>query len=136
MTESKDIYNKEFYGQVSESIKSVFELTTRVDERVQTIMKKQDEMERKIDSGITNQGLLSSRVSVLESKNGSLIKEDVEKIKDNLHELELQMQVVKTESQRSEGRWKTIASFGLQLVWVILAAYILYRLGIQAPAVP
>ena len=43
----------DYYIQVSENIKGIFDLTTRVDERVKIVMKKQDDMERKLDSQLS-----------------------------------------------------------------------------------
>lgn len=88
---------------ISSYLKTISELTTRVDERVQMIIKKQDDMERKIE---------------------------------RFHEIELRVQAVESNSSRGEARWKTTIGFALQVAWVMLAAYLLYKVGLQAPAVP
>jgi hypothetical protein len=45
-----DNQGENYYIQVSDSIKSIYELTTRVDERQQLLMNKVDGLEKKIDS--------------------------------------------------------------------------------------
>ena len=130
----------QYYSQVQDSIKSVFELTTRVDERVQLMMKKQDDVERKIDGISTEMKELNTRVTVLESNNGKAlaanVATEVDRLKDIIGDMKLKMQTLESRTDSSEGKWKTVLYFGLQILWVVVAAYLLYRLGIQAPAVP
>jgi hypothetical protein len=57
-------------------------------------------------------------------------------VKTELHKLEIEMQAVKIAQGGAEGRWKTIISFAVQIAWVLLAAWLLMKLGLQAPAVP
>jgi len=125
-----------YYAQVQESIQSIFELTTRVDERVQLMMKKQDNLEDKIDSQMKETNALATRVTILESRNGVQLQADLDKVKDLMHQMELKISHLDKFSATTENRWKTIGGFTLQIVWVILAAYLLFKLGIQAPAVP
>lgn len=123
-----------YYIQVSDSIKSIYELTTRVDERQQLMMSKVEQLEKKIDSVVSEYRDLEGRMRVIESKDGGTA--DISNIKEMLHRHDVRLQALEISTQGQEGRWKTIASFGIQLVWVLLAAYLLYKLGIQAPAVP
>jgi predicted nuclease with TOPRIM domain len=120
-----------YYREVSESIKSVFDLTSRIDERVKLLMKKQDELDRKLDERLQRYVEIDGRVRVLESGQGEL--NSLWKI---VHTLELDLQQVKIKTTGHENKWKTIISFAVQIAWVILAAYLLMKLGIQAPAVP
>ena len=130
----------QYYSQVQDSIKSVFELTTRVDERVQLMMKKQEDVERKIDGISSEMKELNTRVTVLESNNGKAavaqMATEVDRLKDNIGDMKLKIQTLESKTESSEGKWKTVLNFGLQILWVVVAAYLLYRLGIQAPAVP
>jgi len=125
-----------YYSQVQESIQSIFELTTRVDERVQLMMKKQEDLEDKIDAQLKEINALAIRVTMLESRNGAAMQNDVEKMKESFHQMELKMAGVEKSTAASENRWKTIGGFVLQILWVLLAAYLLFKLGLQAPAVP
>lgn len=125
----------DYYAEVSASIKSIFDLTSRIDERMKIVMKKQEEMERKLDERLESIHQLQGRMNLLESA-----KEDLEKgvgsLQSVVHSIELNLQEVKIQSDGQESKWKTIVSFGVQIAWVILAAYLLMKLGIQAPAVP
>jgi hypothetical protein len=89
-------------------------LLSRVDERVQGIMKSQDDFYEKNNE--------SSRL--------------FDSVRSDIHKLELRVQELESNTSNQEGRWKTIIGFGIQLVWVILAAFLLYKLGISSPPVP
>ena len=127
----------EYYKELTESIKSIFELTTRIDERMQLMTKKQEA----IDAALKSQGELisnlSSRIIILENSiNSKDIEQDVDKNRDKIHALEVKVNSLQISNEGTEGRWKTIVNFSLQIIWVLLAAYLLYKLGLQAPAVP
>ena len=155
------VVGEQYFLQVSESIKDLFELSTRIDERVQAIMKKQDETDNKLESMNESIGKMSSRISVLEAKTPELYKKDIGTLFDRIHENNIHLENLKNKSdtnvpiiqaveershrntadiqqlkgqtQENEGRWKSAFGFVIQIVWVILAAYLLFKLGIQAP---
>ena len=130
-----DSKNPNYHREVSESIKSVFDLTSRIDERVKYITKKQDEMSKAVENQRTKSSEVDGRMRVLES-----IKDEIEKNLSSLgqlvHTLELSLQQVQIRTTGQENKWKTAISFSVQIAWVILAAYLLAKLGVQAPAVP
>jgi len=152
---------EQYFLQVSESIKNLFELSTRIDERVQSIMKKQDETDKKIESINNSMTDMTARLSVVESKHPELYKKDIGTLFDRIHDTNIHLenlqnkcdtnvpiiqaseerthknaadiQELQSQSQANEGRWKSAFGFVIQIVWVILAAYLLFKLGIQAP---
>lgn len=152
---------EQYFMQVSESIKNLFELSTRIDERVQAVMKKQDDTDKKIETMSESISTMSARLSVVEAKNPDLYKRDIGKLFDRIHNTDLHLeslqnkcdtnipiihasedrsyqnaadiQILQSQSQQNEGRWKSAFGFIIQIVWVILAAYLLFKLGIQAP---
>ena len=152
---------EQYFLQVSESIKNLFELSTRIDERVQAIMKKQDETDKKIESMNESISKMSTRLSVVEAKSPELYKKDIGTLFDRVHDTNLHLenlqnkcdtnipiiqasdershqnladiQQLQGQTQQNEGRWKSAFGFIIQIVWVILAAYLLFKLGIQAP---
>lgn len=132
---SNENSNRDYYLQVQESIKSIYDLTTRVDERVLLLMKKQEELERKLDEQLKSDHSLDTRVNSLERIRDERIPQ-LDKLKGDLHKIEIDMQAIKITQGGQEGRWKTIVSFVVQIAWVILAAWLLVKLGLQAPAVP
>ena len=119
-----------------DQINHIIELTTRVDERVQSLMKHQHVLENKLDGQIDDINDLNIKIKIIETQDIDSILQEVKEIRSALHKLELKLQVLESSSTNQEARWKTIFSFSLQLVWVVLAAFLLYKLGLQAPAVP
>jgi len=89
-------------------------LLSRVDERVQTLIKTQESASDKSDEAF----------------------HAIATLRTDLHKMELRVQELESNTSSQESRWKTIIGFAIQLVWVILAAFLLYKLGISAPAVP
>lgn len=130
------------YKELSESINNSYQLMSRIDERMQALIKKQDSLEEKIEERAEFYASTATRLSLIEDKTKTLriessrMHEDLSKIKDKLHEIEMHLQTLQISSQGQESKWKVIFNFGLQLAWVLLAAFLLYKLGWQAPGVP
>lgn len=133
--------------QVNNSIKSIIELTTRIDERVQLMMKKQSILEGKIEYYTDSLNELKIDIKLLDSKSGITLQNEVHKcsekinqIQSKLSNLENKLDNLEKDSSEMENDWKNILkgvlSFVVQIIWVVMAAYILYKLGIQSPAVP
>jgi predicted nuclease with TOPRIM domain len=120
-----------YITQVSESIQNLFELTTRIDERMQLMTKKQDEMDKKLESQTNTINSVGTRTSVLESKSDSRLQEQVRSLETHVHQLDLKVQELESCSTRQEARWKTVAGYVMQIAWIILTAFLLYKLGLQ-----
>lgn len=124
------------HNQVSEAINSIFDLLGRVDERVQMFSHHQRSMDEKLDNLNASITDLKVKVQILESMNFSDFKNSITDIKDDFHQMEMKVQLLENNSDSQENRWKTIFGFIVQLVWVVTAAFVLYKLGISAPATP
>lgn len=122
--------------QVNESINSIIELTSRVDERVQLIMKTQKSVEDKIDAQLQFFNELNTRVKILESKDTLPQLQNIKELQAMLHKIEIRIHDLEGSTDNQENRWKNIFGFVIQLVWVVLAAILLYKLGLQAPDLP
>ncbi len=124
--------------ELKESIKSIVELTTRVDERVQNVIKQQLSIDEKINRQSEAIGELNTKVKILESHSVFTAEDKrlAAATRDELHRVELKINELQQSNNSQEQRWKAIFSFSVQLIWVILAAYLLYKMGIQSPDVP
>lgn len=100
-----------YYLQVFESIHDVYELASRIDERVQSHTKKLDEIDKELDD----------------------LDKDIDKLQDRSHQVDLKLQELESNTNRQEGRWRTIGSYVMQIIWIVITAYLLYKLGLQAP---
>ena len=122
---------KEYYLEVSKSIKSVYDLTARIDERVKLLMSKQEETQRKLDQHMNRVSDLDGRIMVIESKNGEAAIKQLGLLREDFHKLEGRIQVVEISSAGNEGKWKIIIDFGVKILWIIVGSYALLKLGLN-----
>jgi predicted nuclease with TOPRIM domain len=120
--------SEQFFTQVSESIKSVFNLTSRIDERVKMIHEKQQEMDKKFSRLIESLGTLNSRVSVLESTSET---EEIQDLEKTVHNMELILKEVELKSAGNTGKWAVAADFGIKILWALVAAAAIYYMGFK-----
>lgn len=126
-------------SQTSDNIKTLFETITRIDERVKVIQSQHELTEEHI-LNINNQHVtILQKLVVLEHQqsaaDGSLprqINDCVEAIRD----LDKRLVSIERDKGRSDDRWNKITTFVIQLIWVVLAAYVLTKLQLQSPAIP
>lgn len=144
---------EQFFGQVSDSIQLVFDLTSRIDERVKMLIEQQNDLEGRVEKLLEMHQSSNSRLVLLESKEYPSLKEDLARIKENvltialiskeveglqskIQTLEIKSEMIAMKMGTHDNRWllafDTIWKLGLMLV----AGYILYKLGLQAPPVP
>ena len=123
-------------SQTSENIQKLFELSTRIDERVKEIQNKQAGFHERLEKVMSGHQNVLQKVAVLESKDGAALIEDIDECKKELVTLDKRIAVVEGSTDQSKDRWNRIFTFVIQLVWVLLAAWLLVKLNLQAPAVP
>lgn len=61
------------------------------------------------------------------------IEEKIDKIIENSHELDVRLKSLEIAKGGYEENWKSIVNFVVQVIWVVMAAYILMKLGLQSP---
>jgi len=129
-------------SQTSDNIQKLFELSTRIDERVKAIQSKQEDLDERIADVVRVHVQIMQKVAVLESQIGGersfavRLEECHKEVNAELIKLDKRLSLVEGQTNTSQDRWNKIFTFVIQIVWVILAAYLLTKLGIQAPAVP
>ena len=64
----------------------------------------------------------------LESQIESL-KKDIKKLENKINNSDNN----KVTQDGKEKKWNMFINFGIQLLWVIMAAYLLFKLGLEAP---
>ena len=119
--------DKELIG----SFKSLYDLATRIDERVKNLINRADTHDKKIDEILDTQKDIEGRLRVLESK-----VEETKETENTLSAMGTRLHAVEISKSGQDDRWKTIINFFVQLSLILVAAYILYKLGLQAPATP
>ncbi len=119
----------EFYRQVSESIKLVFDLTSRIDERVKFLVEQHGEANDKIEKLMDRQEGIVSRLSVLENKNGNGLKEDVYDMKNLVRALEIKVASLEIHSASHTNKWSTATDFVFKVIVTAIGAMLAWKIG-------
>lgn len=126
-----DSFSSNNPSQNTENIQKLFDFMSRVDERLKLVNNNQEQFLRKIENSSDKQIELFRKLAVLESHQS-----DVSKINESIRDMEKRLSKIEIDHGNHSERWKTVANFIIQLIWVILAAYLLTKLNLQSPAVP
>ena len=162
MAATKSVTSKEgtaiaeqFFGQVSESIQLVFDLTSRIDERVKMLIERQKEIDDQIEKLLDMQQNVIHRLTHLEAKDIGSVKDDlhilsekiaviasddpkeeIEELQVKVHNLEVKMETINLRVGNHDTRWSKIFDLVWKFVLMMIAGYILYKVGFQAPPTP
>jgi chromosome segregation ATPase len=124
--------------QTSENIQKLFDFNTRIDERVKSISNEQEQLDEKIERTNQKYNELCHQLAFIEAQavTAKDILAELKTFNDDLSKLDKRLAKLESQQGAYDERWKNLASFLIQLVWVILAAYLLTKLNLQTPSVP
>lgn len=135
----EDLY-VQLLSKTSENIQKLFELSTRIDERVKSIQSTQKDADTRLAGLFESNSIILQRLAVVESTE---LGDEIEKVESEIGELgktlnsiDKRLLSVEKVSSGSEDRWKTITNFIVQLVWIVLAAFVLMKLNLNPPPGP
>lgn len=104
-----------------ENSESLREIVDKSQEKIRILLKRTKELEEKNTR-------LETLLKIIENKN-------IDRLFEKIHDIEIRTQALEIiQTGRSENK-KQVVNFILQLIWVVLAAYILLKLGLQGPPV-
>ena len=121
--------NGDFDSEMSKSIKSLFELTTRIDEKVKLLCELSTKVDLNYNSFMETKIELLQRITALESKNGSELKKQLENLSDNFRKIEVQVQASEIISKGHHNRLEKITDNGMKLLIAVAAAFIIWKSG-------
>jgi hypothetical protein len=122
---------REEHKPSDETLRNLSDLTTRMDERIKSIQIKEEELNKKNES--INQKYIEMFQKIVNIEvNQSSLMENLLKI----NEIDKRLSKLEEINGAQNERWRNIANFLLQLIWVILAAYLLAKLNLQPPELP
>lgn len=122
--------------QVSDNIQKLSELSTRIDERVKSIQSKQDDFDIRMAEVIKTNTELMHRLIVLEQTNGQSLRLIVDDTAQQVIDIDKRLIKLELSSNKQESRWNGIIQFGIQLAWICLASWVLFKMGLNSPSVP
>lgn len=124
--------------QISDNIQKLFDISSRFDERVKGLKSKHEVLDKRLEDINEQQVEVFKKIAVLEDRHFNSLdrQQQVNDLREFLIDLDKRLAKLENETGIHNQRWKDIAAFIVQLIWVILAAYLLTKLNLQAPAVP
>jgi hypothetical protein len=132
----KDDISIQVLSQTSDSIQKLFDLSTRIDERAKAIVIKQTDLQIRLENLIIAHTDAVQRLAVVESKLQIPIHEEMIAFGKSFNEVDKRLAAVEHSSKGNESRWNSMFQFVIQLVWIVLAAYVLFKLNLNPPPVP
>ena len=128
------------------SIQEVLELASRLDERMNLCLENQRTMHARFErfqdwaqKNSDQQNELAQRVSVLESKNGnkySKLEEEVQTLREKLITTTHKITQLELGQQNYQSTVKTYTEMVLRIVWTVITAYVLVRMGLSNGPIP
>ena len=126
--------------QTAENIQQLFNLSSRIDEKVKAVKEQQEDLSKQISTIAKDYKEIMKKVAVLESHSSvdglSSLLTKLEQQNHEINGMEKRLSTVESATNNSQDRWKNITSFVVQLVWIVIAAWTLMKLGLSSPPVP
>jgi hypothetical protein len=141
----KNEMNERFI-EITESMKLIFDLTSRTDERVKILIEKQNILDREILETIESNQSHTIKINFIEETVREKIREIKEKfqsldcdteceiIKGKIQDLEMKLNLMTTKLNTYDNRWMLVFDAIWKILLMCVAGYILYKLGFQAPS--
>lgn len=67
------------------------------------------------------------------SKRTLETEKELKELKELKHELKIKIQELEKQHDQNSEKWRRLIDFSVQLIWVAMAAWLLTKLGLQAP---
>lgn len=97
----------------------------RMLEKTRILSKKVSELEKDIRRFLYSKEDLEVRIKILETEH--------ERMSDHMSEMERNIKKLELNHDDRKERWNMAVNFVVQLAWVSMAAFLLSKLGLQAP---
>ena len=123
-------------SQTSDNIQRLFDLTTRIDERVKIIQDSQEETNARVKEVVDDYHQLLTRIITMEANSGRALHQESSKYFDQMSEIDKRINALEHANKGSENRWNRVFTFAIQLIWVVLASWVLYKLQLSPPNLP
>jgi DNA anti-recombination protein RmuC len=123
-------------NNLTEDLKLVLDITSRLDERAKIIADGQQKIDNRLDHFANDYNNLVSKVRVLESKNIGKIIDDLKDLEERISRMRGRVEKLEDHKEGITDKLKLASSYIFQGSFIILVCYILYRLGLSTPPMP
>ena len=124
---------------MSEQIQELMNSSIRNDERVKSILENHNDLEKRVNNIAEMTSVIKDNIHVMKSLN---VKVEVAELKNVITELHREIIVLDkrlTSNERilegAENRWSSIVKFVVQMIWLIVGTWILFKLGLSSISV-
>jgi len=129
-----DDISTQLLTQASENIHKLFELCSRTDERAKGLQTKIKRLQEEIDNIVKQQTLVGKDLAILNNEDvADSLRCQMNSCQVALVEIDRRLSNIEGSVRGSENRWEKVMTFAVQLIWVILAAWLLATLQLQSP---
>jgi len=126
---------EKFYKEVNDSLKLVFDITSRIDERMKVLIENNNDSKEKIEKLYDQHIVMLNRIVIVENKNnGQLLndlKAEVNIIESRVEHLSERLIHVEKELTQTTHKWTTVVDFIFKVGVVVIGSIILWKLGIK-----
>jgi len=127
------------YKELTQSLKSVSDVTTRIDERIKILVEDNNLFKSRFEKVAETQSALVSRLSIIESNHDiSNIKNDIVSLQEKIEflsgksiKIEQDIHMMEKSLGQHEYRWTNVVDFLYKLTTVVIGSIILWKLGIK-----
>lgn len=115
-------------SKAAKSIQNIFDAVARIDERVKIINERQKEIDATIKNFASELHSLKEKVAIIVHQ---IPQEEITQIRDKVHALDVQSENLKLRVGNHDNQWGKIFDAFWKITLMIIATYILYKLGIN-----
>lgn len=109
------------------------ELFAGIDARVTAIHDRQDDQSDMMKEIVKSHTSMLAQITALISQNNEVCDAKIAEVRNGLVALDRRVSAVENVTSTKIENIKKMVSFCVQLVWIILAAWILFKLNLSAP---
>lgn len=142
MSEPRMSVKENEYLELSTSIKTIVDMTSRIDERVKILMQQQNDNNEKIEKVMDRVSDLMSRLAILESRNGTdarikidevekQFKEKIDELSKYNSSLNVKIAALEIHAGSNNSRWQFIADATFKVFIMVAAAFLALKLGLK-----
>lgn len=116
------------------------ELLSRLDERVKNLTSSQKKIEEQLAKSSKAHASLANKISSLESDleivSSQITDFENQELDEAIAEIKIKLQSIEMRVGNNDSRWFLLFDSVWKVVLMLIASYILYKLGWQAPTAP
>lgn len=124
---------QDHYKEVNDSLKLVFDLTSRIDERMKILVSNYEEAKVKIDKLADQQNAFLHKIVILETSKEAVLdlKKELVVIENKVEDFSERLMYVEKEIQSHASKWATFFDFIFKIAIIVVGALILWKLGLK-----